>query len=283
MKQRKFGFTLIELLVVIAIIAILAAILFPVFAQAREKARQISCLSNVKQISLGFIMYAQDYDETFVPWTGDACGIYPPEFDAFGDRYIYQALVAPYIKNGFDPNTGTIGQVWGCPSTKSQLASYSNTYAYNYYTLGGTSNCTGTGLSAAFAPFDGPSYARPAPLAALGKPTDTIMLVDGAQLCRPPASANVFGNSSSAPGIWGSHERGSGTIAPASAASSNAAVNSLRTGKRSNVGYCDGHAKSVVTTSLVSQKVIMNNGAWKGTAVGDATPEGNAGWARDWN
>jgi len=59
------GFTLIELLVVIAIIAILAAILFPVFAQAREKARQASCLSNIKQIALGTMMYIQDNDEAF--------------------------------------------------------------------------------------------------------------------------------------------------------------------------------------------------------------------------
>jgi prepilin-type N-terminal cleavage/methylation domain-containing protein len=58
------GFTLIELLVVIAIIAILAAILFPVFARAREKARQSTCLSNVKQISLGLVMYMQDYDDS---------------------------------------------------------------------------------------------------------------------------------------------------------------------------------------------------------------------------
>ncbi|BDI32026.1 hypothetical protein CCAX7_40770 [Capsulimonas corticalis] len=64
MKQKK-GFTLIELLVVIAIIAILAAILFPVFAKAREKARQISCLSNEKQIGLGFMQYTQDNDENF--------------------------------------------------------------------------------------------------------------------------------------------------------------------------------------------------------------------------
>src|SRR6266480_1485598 len=61
--MKRTGFTLIELLVVIAIIAILAAILFPVFAQAREKARQATCLSNLKQIGLGMMMYAQDYDE----------------------------------------------------------------------------------------------------------------------------------------------------------------------------------------------------------------------------
>jgi prepilin-type N-terminal cleavage/methylation domain-containing protein len=63
LKQR--GFTLIELLVVIAIIAILAAILFPVFAQAREKARQTSCLSNEKQLGTAISMYVQDYDETY--------------------------------------------------------------------------------------------------------------------------------------------------------------------------------------------------------------------------
>ncbi len=61
--MRRSGFTLVELLVVIAIIAVLAAILFPVFAQAREKARQTDCLSNLKQLGLGFSMYASDYDE----------------------------------------------------------------------------------------------------------------------------------------------------------------------------------------------------------------------------
>src|SRR5690348_16265574 len=75
-NRVRLGFTLIELLVVIAIIAILAAILFPVFAQAREKARQAACLSNMKQIGTGLMMYAQDYDETYPLRYGGGC---PPD------------------------------------------------------------------------------------------------------------------------------------------------------------------------------------------------------------
>ena len=66
-RKESKGFTLIELLVVIAIIAILAAILFPVFARAREKARAISCLSNMKEVTLASLMYSQDYDELIIP------------------------------------------------------------------------------------------------------------------------------------------------------------------------------------------------------------------------
>jgi len=66
--MKRHGFTLIELLVVIAIIAILAAILFPVFAKAREKARQSSCLSNLKQLGLACLSYAQDYDERWATY-----------------------------------------------------------------------------------------------------------------------------------------------------------------------------------------------------------------------
>jgi len=85
--KRRPAFTLIELLVVIAIIAILAAILFPVFAQAREKARQATCVSNLKQLGTAALMYAQDYDEQW------------PMLESGGtSRYTTANLLDPYIK-----------------------------------------------------------------------------------------------------------------------------------------------------------------------------------------
>jgi prepilin-type N-terminal cleavage/methylation domain-containing protein/prepilin-type processing-associated H-X9-DG protein len=112
-RRTQSAFTLIELLVVIAIIAILAAILFPVFAQAREKARATSCLSNSKQQALAFFMYAQDYDETTVPvywgfWGTPWCG-YPNCPEDLGHNN-WPKLLFPYIKNK---------QLFTCPSLAS--------------------------------------------------------------------------------------------------------------------------------------------------------------------
>jgi len=117
--QSKYGFTLIELLVVIAIIAILAAILFPVFAKVREKARQTSCLSNEKQLGLGFMQYVQDNDETFTPATNNQVGLNasPPVGYGWGSR------IYPYVKN--------VG-VYHCPSDQSYpYYPYVVSYAFN--------------------------------------------------------------------------------------------------------------------------------------------------------
>jgi prepilin-type N-terminal cleavage/methylation domain-containing protein/prepilin-type processing-associated H-X9-DG protein len=105
--QNKKAFTLIELLVVIAIIAILAAILFPVFAQAREKARAITCLSNTKQLGMGAYMYMQDYDEIVLPlniqYTPAELGVQPAGMTNAGSvrewRRRWQYIIQPYVKN----------------------------------------------------------------------------------------------------------------------------------------------------------------------------------------
>lgn len=97
-KHAPRAFTLIELLVVIAIIAILAAILFPVFAQAREKARGISCVSNARQIGTAILMYGQDYDETIIPWFVRS-GL-PRNGDYREDLVSWVQNLQPYIKNG---------------------------------------------------------------------------------------------------------------------------------------------------------------------------------------
>ena len=94
-NTHRSGFTLIELLVVIAIIAILAAILFPVFAQAREKARQTTCLSNCKQIALAFQMYQQDYDGSFT-WQGPHLGDDNFDFMAPGAKPTWGAELVPF-------------------------------------------------------------------------------------------------------------------------------------------------------------------------------------------
>jgi len=157
--SKRGGFTLIELLVVIAIIAILAAILFPVFARAREKARQTSCLSNVKQLMTASLAYTQDYDEMFFTYSMGG--------------YTWPMLLEPYVMNY---------QIFRCPShyfgrctsdtcartimyNQLQAQNVSPSYSLSYYTSPGGST------------YDWAVGGRP--LAKIPYPAQRIFLGDG--------------------------------------------------------------------------------------------------------
>ncbi|HAH86682.1 MAG TPA: hypothetical protein DCL60_04865 [Armatimonadetes bacterium] len=136
---KKNGFTLIELLVVIAIIAILAAILFPVFAQAREKARQTKCASNLKQIGVAVGMYRDDWEE-FLPFMRKIPG---GDHSGFADTYApaWFVLVAPYIsvkvKDYDELDSATDYSVFRCPSLDGNTISYApNMSLVNTTTVG---------------------------------------------------------------------------------------------------------------------------------------------------
>jgi prepilin-type N-terminal cleavage/methylation domain-containing protein len=158
MKRR--GFTLIELLVVIAIIAILAAILFPVFARAREKARQTSCLSNLKQITLGTLMYAQDFDE-MLPQGGHWLYI-----GGVRTMMYWTRAIEPYLKNT---------QLLMCPSSSYKT----HPHAWNY---GFVSQTTGyNGGTGGFVLPNGtsvPSYSSPVALAKITAPAERVLVSD---------------------------------------------------------------------------------------------------------
>ena len=184
-KSRRNAFTLIELLVTIAIIAILAAILFPVFARARENARRSSCLSNMKQIGLGMMMYTQDYDERYpLPMWEDPSTYTSTASGSSGHTFIKQSPVNPGTPAGkyeFSPGSG-FGHYYGwmdfifpyvksvqlftCPSysvrVSSQQRSSTPSYGYN----GSISNLK---------PY--PSQ-PPLPLSAIKRPAETILIIE---------------------------------------------------------------------------------------------------------
>jgi prepilin-type N-terminal cleavage/methylation domain-containing protein/prepilin-type processing-associated H-X9-DG protein len=170
MSNRKRGFTLIELLVVIAIIAILAAILFPVFAQAREKARQTSCLSNSKQICTSMLMYVQDYDETM-----PVCVTYP-------NWGAWPNLIQPYNKNWdimFCPSGGKRLQAsWDLGPQYHWWANwqYFSQYGFNWdYLNNAKGDCSNFSVGA------GGLGGPPTALAAINSPAATVMLTDNGE------------------------------------------------------------------------------------------------------
>jgi prepilin-type N-terminal cleavage/methylation domain-containing protein/prepilin-type processing-associated H-X9-DG protein len=147
-RRNGNGFTLIELLVVIAIIAILASILFPVFARARENARRSSCSSNLKQISLGVMQYTQDYDEKF------------PIFDDFAPtgRLGWAQRIEPYVKSL---------QLFQCPSESTPP---------DPAPLGG--GYTDYGMNTMLSSDNGGNFTAGISLAAVPQPTLTVMVFD---------------------------------------------------------------------------------------------------------
>jgi len=240
MSTLKRGFTLIELLVVIAIIAILAAILFPVFAQARESARKTSCLSNEKQLTLGVLQYVQDYDETLPlsnfysggAWAGasvttpaDVFG-HTPQRDCF-----WSNSIQPYVKNV---------QIYLCPSasrersdvfgvTKSAALGYAYSLTYNgYLTMWALAGSPAPAKVILFSEGLGkanmPRYANQFPLNISNAGWEGQFIADdGGAHCSQP-----YGYSFNYDVTWWVHARGS------------------------NYAYMDGHAKYLVNPSSSS-------------------------------
>lgn len=221
LTNARRAFTLIELLVVIAIIAILAAILFPVFAQAREKARATSCLSNTKQLGLGIMQYVQDYDETY-PQGGFSASNQGPAAAAI-DRWY--KIVAPYTKN-------TV--IRACPSAKTKVVATTN-YGTNYGIHGDICKYGASGLS----------------LAAINNTAGTLLLSDAQNIDLNTANRadtstwlNAEPNTLVDWDVKGLRfTGGTSYFTTATNTNSNNRWPSPRHTGGTNVAYCDGHSK----------------------------------------
>ena len=203
MKRR--GFTLIELLVVIAIIAILAAILFPVFAKAREKARQTTCLSNVKQLTLGFMMYAQDYDEyirsAYLPHTDSA-------------YWSWMFGIEPYVKNT---------QVFVCPSESASMS------------WGGSTKPLSYGMNYNYLGYSTSQYV----LAQIQHPSQTVLIGDSGPHINSARTSILSSHTQYI--TWASQDPP--PEFPDRPYTESHAVYT-RHNETANVGFCDGHAKA---------------------------------------
>lgn len=206
MRQR--GFTLIELLVVIAIIAILAAILFPVFAKAREKARQASCQSNLKQIALSWQMYAQDYDERIAPLYSQTPG--------FSEGYLHiPELLHPYVKNT---------QIWVCPSEANVGNWFADfgiraNYGYNQSQFEGRVD-----------------FRSNIAMAQIEDPAQTIVFIDDVDLFAGPYNPRVPVGYDPNQAVLNHVTDTTGTRAKP------------RHNEMYNIAFCDGHVKSMKDT-----------------------------------
>ena len=228
LAPKRRGFTLIELLVVIAIIAILAAILFPVFAQARAKARQTACLSNEKQMGNALMMYAQDYDET-LPFGG----YYPWGANKQSDvtNPIWMDMIFPYVKNT---------QVFTCPSFEGDGSKHEQ-YVYQApdFSKARATQFGTYALNNAYAAMKAVSAHGPggAALADIKVPADTIFVVE----------TGDWGMNRNGTTSWTNNPTVNTTVNPPSLFANQGGVNAnvlkLYHNGGANTLFCDGHAK----------------------------------------
>ncbi|RYX82660.1 DUF1559 domain-containing protein [bacterium] len=239
----KKAFTLIELLVVIAIIAILAAILFPVFARARENARRSSCQSNLKQIGLGILQYTQDYDEAY------------PQMYAGGwaGRYRWMDCTTPYIKSD---------QLFNCPSDSDASHKYIPVATTNTVVNPGSGAPTGFGSYSASnaywgnADTNGPEWGGP--MSGSNGSANTTVRVDS------PSTTYLVGDGNGSFQLaWQWNNTQPATVDGSGNAISihNSAVTAstyegavvARHLETTNVLFCDGHVKSMKLTALLER------------------------------
>jgi prepilin-type N-terminal cleavage/methylation domain-containing protein/prepilin-type processing-associated H-X9-DG protein len=236
LQQRK-GFTLIELLVVIAIISILAAILFPVFARAREQARKAACQSNLKQIGLAALMYAQDFDEKY------------PMANMSGTNGRVHQVLEPYTKST---------QVWVCPTAGIMRRAngsvvFSGGYGWN---ICGLTSAVATGNGFGWTPGTPctPNGTGALSLAAVPEPAQTIMAGD-------PASNGYQGNGTQ---LWASDRRRiavlhGGQIGPFYDESSTQTANEPKSFEGGgNYVYADGHVKYLPNATAWANRQLFN-------------------------
>jgi prepilin-type N-terminal cleavage/methylation domain-containing protein/prepilin-type processing-associated H-X9-DG protein len=220
------AFTLIELLVVIAIIAILAAILFPVFAQARAKARAISCLSNVRQCGLAFAMYVQDYDETTPNmWGGDHNGDCQPDGTHCSNEWWY--ALSPYVKSV---------DLFYCPERSDGDAGSYNAHGQAL----GAKHYAGYGYNWGPIGWRGGGLLNRQQVGTPANATQTFITGKSLAAIQEPAGTFAFGDTYDTPRMT----IGIGfSLDSAGSISSN---NSLRhLGGTFNYAFCDGHAKAI--------------------------------------